>query len=202
MIALYIILGIILLICMFMLLRVKLIIRCEDELNVYLRFSFIKFNLLPEMSEIRKKKKKRKKKTKTSVSTENTENTEQKKEDGIIKKLWAIRKILLYTIEKFLGKLHFKFIRLSIVVGCENAASTALLYGATTQGVAYLIEILDNISNVDISKRSEISVRSDFINQKSSIDGKIVLYISVAHILYVLIHFLKQSVKSKLKMGE
>ena len=201
MIALYIILGIILLIGIIMFLRVKLIIRCEDDLKVYLRFLFIKFNLLPEMSKIPKKKKKRKKKT-ISAPTESTEKTEPKKEDGIVKKLWTIRKILLYTIEKFLGKLHFKFIRLNIVVGCENAASTALLYGATTQGVAYLIEILDNISNVDISKRSEISVRSDFINQKSSIDGKIVLYISVAHILYVLIHFLKQSIKSKLKMGE
>ena len=201
MIALYIILGIILLIGIIMFLRVKLIIRCEDELTVYLRFLFIKFNLLPEMSKIPKKKKKRKKKT-ISAPTESTEKTEPKKEDGIVKKLWTIRKILLYTIEKFLGKLHFKFIRLNIVVGCENAASTALLYGATTQGVAYLIEILDNISNVDISKRSEISVRSDFINQKSSIDGKIVLYISVAHILYVLVHFLKQSIKSKLKMGE
>ena len=108
--------------------------------------------------------------------------------------------MLLHAIEKFLGKVHFKFIRLNVVVGCENATSTALLYGAASQGVAYLIETLDNISNVDISKRSEISIWSDFVSQKSTLNGKIVLYISFAHILYVLMHFLKKMIKSK--MGE
>ena len=127
---------------------------------------------------------------------------EAKKDDGVVSKLWAMREILLHTISKFLGKLHFKLIRLNIVVASDNAASTALLYGATTQGVAYLIEILDTISNVDITKRSEISVRSDFISQKSSFEGKIVLYISVFHIIYVGIHFLKKLIKSKIKVEE
>ena len=201
MIALYILLGIILLIGILLILRVKLIISCDENLNVYLRFFLIKFNLFPEKPKKRRKKKKKNNQAK-SASAENTKSDEPNKEQSIVKKMWSIRKILLYTIEKFLGKLHFKFVRLNIVVGGDNAASTALLYGAASQGVSYLIEILDNISNVDISKRSEISIKCDFINQKSSIDGKIMLYISVAHILYVLIHFLKQSLKSKLKIGE
>lgn len=201
MIALYIILGIILLIGLLLLSRVKLIINFDADLKVYLRFLFIKFNLFPEPSKLPKKKRKKKKKEISASSRPaNDESSQKKKEDPLIKKLWSIREILLQTIERFLGKVHFKFIRLNVVIGCENAASTALLYGAASQGVAYLIETLDNISNVDISKRSEISVRSDFISQKSELNGKIELYISVVHIIYVIIHFLKKFLKSR--MGE
>ena len=201
MIALYIIFGIILLIGLLLLSRVRLIINFDADLNVYLRFLFIKFNLLPEPSKLPKKKRKKKKKEISASSRPaNDESSQKKKEDPLIKKLWSIRKILLQTIERFLGKVHFKFVRLNVIVGCENAAATALLYGAASQGVAYLIETLDNISNVDISKRSEISVRSDFISQKSELNGKIELYISVVHMIYVIIHFLKKFIKSK--MGE
>lgn len=202
MIALYIILGIILLICLILLLRVRLIINFENDLNVYFRLLFIKFSLYPEKTKFRfrKRKKKKKLKSNTSQHTSNQEET-QKKEESIVKRLWSIRSVLLHTIEKFLGKVHFKFVKLHVVVGCENAASTALLYGTASQGVAYLIEILDNISNVDISKNSDVSITSDFVSQKSSLTGKIVLYISVAHILYVLVQFLKQFIKSKMKNG-
>ncbi len=201
MIALYIILGIILLIGLLLLSRVRLIINFDADLKVYLRFLFIKFNLFPEPSKLPKRKRKKKKKEISASSrSANDESSQKKKEDPLIKKLWSIREILLQTIERFLGKVHFKFVRLNVIVGCENAAATALLYGAASQGVAYLIETLDNISNVDISKSSEISVKSDFISQKSELNGKIVLYISVVHMIYVIIHFMKKFIKSK--MGE
>ena len=199
--ALYIILGIILLIGLLLLSRVKLIVNFDDDLKVYLRFLFIKFNLFPEASKFPKfKRKKKKKGNALSSPPANDGNAQKKKDRSIVTRLWTIRQVLLQTIEKFLGKVHFKFVRLNVVVGCENATSTALLYGAASQGVAYVIEVLDNISNVDISKRSEISVRSDFISQKSELNGKIELYISVVHMIYVIIHFLKKFIKSK--MGE
>ncbi len=202
MIALYIILGIALLIGLILFLRARVIITYDESLRVDFRLAFFRMRLFPaKPKKIKKRKKKSKKATKAPVPTEKKDE-EAKKDDGVVSKLWALRRILLHTIEKFLGKLHFKLIRLNIVVAGDNAAATALLYGATTQGVAYLIEILDTISNVDITKRSEISVKSDFISQKSSFEGKIVLYISVAHIIYVGIHFLKKLIKSKMKVEE
>ena len=202
MIALYIILGIALLIGIILLLRLKLIIEYDIDLKVYLKFLFIKFSLFPEKPKKKRKSKKKKIKNKSEkINVTNTTDTD-KKDDSIVTRLWSIRKVLLYTIEKFLGKVHFKFVRLNIVVGGENAASTALLYGAATQGVSFLLEILNNISNVDISKNSDISVKSDFLSQKSSIIGKIILYISVAHLVYVFIHFLKNTIKSKMKTEE
>ena len=202
MIALYIILGITLLIGLILVLRVRLVINFDDDLCVYLRFLFFTYRIYPEKPKKSMPKRRKSKKSKNTKAEASTKSKEPKKEDTVVSKLWAIRKVLLTTIEKFLGKVHFKFVKLNAVVGCENAAATALLYGAVSQGVAYLIEVLDNISNVDISKRSEISVKSDFVSQKSSLDGKIVLYISVVHLLYVLAEFLKKMLKSKMKIGE
>ena len=198
----FIILGITLLIGLILVLRVRLVINFDDDLCVYLRFLFFKYRIYPEKPKKANSKRKKSKKSKNTKAEASTKSEEPKKEDTVVSKLWAIRKVLLTTIEKFLGKVHFKFVKLNAVVGCENAAATALLYGAVSQGVAYLIEVLDNISNVDISKRSEISVKSDFVSQKSSLDGKIVLYISVVHLLYVLAEFLKKMLKSKMKIGE
>ena len=202
MIALYIILGITLLIGLILVLRVRLVINFDDDLCVYLRFLFFTYRIYPEKPKKSMPKRRKSKKSKNTKAEASTKSEEPKKEDTVVSKLWAIRKVLLTTIERFLGKVHFKFVKLNAVVGCENAAATALLYGAVSQGVAYLIEVLDNISNVDISKRSEISVKSDFVSQKSSLDGKIVLYISVVHLLYVLAEFLKKMLKSKMKIGE
>lgn len=199
MIALFIILGIALLICVILLLRLKLVISCDENIKVYIKFLFFKINLYPKNN---KKQKKKKSKSKSPKPVPTKEKDEHEKENTALSKLWSMRKILLTTIEKFLGKLHFKFIRLNVVVGCENAAATALLYGAASQAVAYIIEVLDNISNVDISKMSDISVQSDFISQKTTVNGKIILKISVCHIIHVLLHFLKSIIKSKIKTEE
>ncbi len=194
MIALYIILGALLLISLILLLRVRVVINYEEILYVYLRVLCFKYRLYP-LKPIKAKRKK--KKQKEAPIKESKPEATDKKEDSIPKKLWVMREILLNTISRFLNKLHFKLIKLNVVVGCDNATATALAYGAVTQGISYLLETLDTISNVDISKRSQISVRSDFISQKSSFEGKIVLYISVAHILYVGWHFLKKYIKNK-----
>ena len=111
--------------------------------------------------------------------------------------LWQMKESILKLTEKFLGYLHFKFIRLKITVSCEDAAKTAIAYGLTTQGVSYILEILENISNIDVSKHSEIYVRSDFISQKSSFDGKIVLYIRVFAALKVAFSAVKEFFKAR-----
>lgn len=201
MIGLYITLGIALLIALILLVRAKVIITYNEDLTVYLRVLFFKVRLVPP-GEKKHKRKRKKQKNKGALESTGTKSENKNKKDGVASKLWALREVLLYTIEKFLGKLHFKFVRLNIVVASSNAATTALLYGAATQGVSYLLEVLENISNVDITKRSDISVRSDFLSEKSTLEGKIILYMSVAHLIYVGIHFLKKLFKSKIKVEE
>ena len=191
MIALYIVLGIALLIFAILITKIRFFICYEDDLRVFARIWFLKFNIVPSKEKKPKAKKAKKKKA-------ITESSEKKKDEkSIARKLWEMRSILTKIISKFLGKLHFKFLKLRINIACDNAAKTALLYAGANQGVAYIIEILRNVSNVDVSTHSDVSVNANFISQKSEFEGKIELYIRVLPLISVGLHAIKEYVKFK-----
>lgn len=184
----YVVGAIILFIALILALKVNIIVSYKEDLCVYLRILFIKIKLMPKKEKIKiKKDKKSKKKSESKPAAEG----EKKKGISPVKVVWEIREAILSLIKKSMNRLHFKFARLNIEIGCEDAAKTALVYGAVTQGVAYLLEILDNISNVEISRFSDINVSSNFISRKSKAECKITLYIRVFSALAVLIHLIK-----------
>ena len=191
MIALYIVLGIALLITAILLTKLRLIICYEDDLRVYAKILFLRFKIVPSKEKKPKVKKAKKKKEKTALPAK------KKEEKSIAIKLWEMRSVLIKIISKFLGKLHFKFLKLRINISCDNAAKTALLYAGANQGVAYIIEVLRNISNVDVSSHSDIFVGADFISQKSEFEGKIELYIRVLPLLSVGLHAITEYAKFK-----
>jgi len=186
----YIVGAIILFLVLLLSLKVNIIVSYKGELTVYFRVLFIKIRLFPKKLKLKERKKKVKKKKKEAPDTEAVqENTE--KDISPVKVVWEIREAVLSLADKCLGGLHFKFAKLNIEVGCSDASKTAIVYGTVVQGVAYLIEILDNISNVEISRFSNINVTSNFISQKSRAESKITLYIRVFSALKILIHLLK-----------
>lgn len=186
----YILLGIALLITLILITRVRVFICYDDAVRVYARLWFLKFNLIPGKVKEEKKRKKKKKKSDTSATQKPAE-----KKKSLAAKLWELRKVLTDVLAYFLGKLHFRFIKLHVIVACDNAAKTALLYAGANQGVTYIIEILRNISNVDVAKHSDVYVGSDFISLESSLEGKIELYIRVAPLILVGVHALKEYTK-------
>lgn len=192
----YVLLGIALLIILLLISRVRVFVCYDEGLRVYAKFLFVKVNIVPS-----KDKKQKKKKTKKTVIEEAPHEHEKlpeaKKEKSITKKLWEIKSVLAEVIRVFLGKLHFRFIKLRIRIACENAAKTALLYAGANQGTAYILEILRNISNVDVTKNSDIYVNADFISQESLFDCKVELYIRVAPLITVGIHALKEYIRFK-----
>lgn len=194
MIALYIVLGIALLICAILLTKIRVYICYDDTLSVYAKFWFIKFKIVPSKEKKQKTKKiKKQKKEKPDKALPE----EKKEEKSIVTKLWEMKSVLADVSTRFLGKLHFKFLKLRIDIGCDNAAKTALLYAGANQGVAYIIELLRNISNVDVSSRSDVCVNANFISLKSELQGKIELYIRVLPLLTVGLHAFKEYAKFK-----
>ena len=189
----YILLGIALLITLILFSKVRLFICYEDSLRIYAKFWFFKISIFP-------KKKKKKKKSPVQQRTPTTTTTTpqpQPKKESILKKLWKLRVVLVDLISQFLEKLHFRFIKLRILVACDNAAKTALVFSGASQGVAYIIGILSNISNVDVTKNSDVSVDADFISLESQFESKIELYIRVCSLISVGFHALKEYVKHK-----
>ncbi len=198
----YIVGAIILFLALLLSLKVNIIVSYKEELKVYLRVLFVRIRLYPKKVKL-KEKKKRKKKKKTPSPTEEIIPAGEGKELSPVKVVWEIREAVLSLAGKCMGGLHFKFARLNIEVGCSDAAKTALVYGTVVQGVAYLVEFLDSISNVEISRFSKVNVSSNFISQKSRAEGKITLYLRVFSAFKILIHTLKtyftyKSAKDKL----
>lgn len=181
MIIVYILLAIALLITFLLSAKVKLFIIYDDSLTVYAKYLFFRYSIVPgkdKSSSKRKSKKKRKNNApkKQSSEVQKPVASGKKNEKSIISKLFEVKEIIARFINKFFKKLHFKFIKLKIVVACENAAATALAYGAVTQGVSYILEMLNSVSTIETSKNSDISITSDFVSKKSEFQCNIELY--------------------------
>ena len=187
----YILLAIFLLLLLLLITKIKVYLCYDDSLRVYAEFLFFKFNIIPSKQR-KKKKKKSKKSNSTKANTpsnvKSNSVTNNSKEKSAIQKLFDVREALLALIKKFFKRLHFRFIVLKVNIGTDNAATTAILYGAVNQGVSYLLESLKSISKVDITSNSDISINADFLSQKSDFKAKIVLYLHVASLIHVGIH--------------
>ena len=61
----------------------------------------------------------------------------------------------------------------------EDAAKTAILYGAVSGSIALIVELIDSYTNLSRLKERSIIVESDFLSDKSEADISISLSISV-----------------------
>ena len=194
----YIVGAIVLLIALILSMKINLIVSYNNSIKVSLRFLFIKIKLFPKNEKSAKERRKAKKKKKTEAQPKPDEQ-EEVNGPSIIKVIWEIRETVHNLYRRCMGLLHIRFARLNVEIGCEDAAKTALVYGTVTQSVAYLIEYLDTISNVEISKLSQINIQSNFISRKSKAEAKIILYIRVISGIKLLFSALKAYLIFKFK---
>ena len=183
----YILMGIAFLLALILFIlfsKAKVVISYDDRLKIYAKFYFIKINLsIPDIihqSSIKTEKRRKK-----------FHEKEQKKGNPLpraIEETIAEIRILLDALIGLLHKIRFYFVRLRVDIGCDNAATTALVYAGVSQAIGYIIELLRSISNVDMSKHSDVSVNANFISQKSDVDAYIVLKVRV--IDYLIFDFL------------
>lgn len=103
--------------------------------------------------------------------------------------------VLAIFFERFAKRLHIKIARLKVNVATGDAASTAIMYGAVIQSVAYLIELMDRITNVDGLKKAEIDVTPDYLSEKSSLDLCFVFSLRVWHLFDILFGILIKAIK-------
>lgn len=201
----YVLLGIALLLILLFSSKVRLIINYDESLSVYAKFLFLKFNIISDEEKKPSRKKKKTAKAKSGKSKGEASKTpakEKKADKPLMTKLFELKEIILTLINKFFKKLHFKFIKLRIVIASDNAAKTALMYGGVTQGVSYILELLRSVSTVEIDKSSDISVTTDFLSQKSEFEGTVELYVRVFPVLVIGLDTIKNYIKYKSKTEE
>lgn len=222
--ALIVILSIALLIALLLSTKVLLHIRYEESLTVYLRVLFVKIRLYPSKKEkkkyphsmskrkaqkiknsLKKKQKGEPKKKKKRKSKE--KEKEPKEAPDLISILSIITSFVKSFLRLFAGSVRIRSSRLHIVVAAEDAADTAIAYGALTQAVNLLFPMLDGIKTFKhLPRGKELSVRADFLSDTPKIDADVELYIRVGSALKAVclaaIRAFKGAVKRQLRQLE
>ena len=158
-----------------------------------------------EKKAAKKAKKKAKKAALEEKARRSGKTITKKKRDlsDIVEIVKLVGELLSVFVGRFAKHLKIKVARLRITVASDEAAKTACMYGAVSQGVAYILELLDGVTNLDYEKEADVAVLVDFNAGKPSADIEISFAISVWQLLDILLRtggrFIAVSVKNKNK---
>ena len=201
-IALAIIFGITALFWLVLSVPIKLDLTVSDNnLSFLLRIGLFRISLFPASPrkirlrdyekarmEKRKKKKQKKKPAKKDSAAKKSEKKKEKKkysfsDIGALLR-FAIR-VLKILLAKFGQSLRIDLRELQIVVATEDAAQTALLFGAVSPAAAWLLSLSETHKNFHIRRGAPLSCRADFLAQKSSLSLHILFTIRPRQILSI-----------------
>lgn len=181
MIALYVILGILLLIFLLLLCPVTVRLDYTDKLSVMIRFLFLKFRISPpDKEKIEKDGKK-----KTAKTGMGKKDEKQKKEfwrtiyeeegfSGALHFLKGIADILKNAAQGILSHLVIRLLDVRLIIAGEDAANTAILYGGVCSAVFPLLSWICSCAKV---RKYNADIRPDFIAPKSQ--AEIALELSI-----------------------
>ena len=125
---------------------------------------------------------------------------EEKKRVPLTRQIERITRLLGRIVDRLHGTLTLRTRRVIVTVSTDDAAKTALLYGAVSAALAGLIEFLDrSVARVKTRGRDEIDVRADFVSGKSKAEIDLALSARVSGMLGILFTFLTSGVGKKRK---
>lgn len=108
--------------------------------------------------------------------------SEHSKTEGITEALG----IVWIFIKNFAKRLHVKIAYLKVNVSKDDAAGTAIAYGAAVQSVNYFIELLGNVTNIDKLEKADIEVNADYTGQRSTLELYFIFHLRVYKIIGLL----------------
>lgn len=188
-----IVLGAVLLfLILILLLRVQLIIRAKDSVVLELKILFLRFRLFPRKKKInpkdydprrierakRKAAKKAAKQLKKKQKREAQHEASPPEKMPLADKVRLVRALAGALIRRTRKHLKLHAARLHIRVATGDAATTAITYGAVSQGLSYLLTALDQVTKLKATP-PDVAVEADFIGERSEIDAKIIFSIRI-----------------------
>lgn len=201
------------LILLLLFLRPIVDIRYEEELKVTLKILFLKIPLAPKkekplkLSDFRidrfrrkrrkeqrkylynklKKKALLKKKAEQSVAEEKDEKPKRSLRENVAFVLDLIKLVVLRAMRKFGRYFRIDLYYLHVCVGGAEPDKTALTYGAITQSVSYLTELLDRHTNTHYPGKRDprVYVGADFLAEKTTLKAHLAFSIRVWQVLAV-----------------
>lgn len=154
--------------------RITVIFDYKDDLILTVKYLFITIMKIPaDKPKKEKKPKKAKKSSKKTTEPENPEKTEEKpKKKPALADILEVAKLAVNSVGKPLKKIIKRTIiahlSLNISVGGEDAAKTAISFGATNFAVGSALGWLDTFFT--LKKPDDINITADFASEETKID--------------------------------
>ena len=200
MIALYIFAVLLLLIAAVLLLPVSVYLEYNNDFFFSFKFAGIK------VFEPKKAKKKTTQKT-VSQGKDKKENQfktsfeilkDKKGFSGAVKEIFILLKDCLEHLGFLLKTFKFRKVEFNLTVATENAAKTAIEYGALCSAIYPTLSFFQSIGNV---KYKKINVKSDFESKKPSFDFSILINLQIIFLIITAFKVYKEYKKFSIRNG-
>ena len=84
---------------------------------------------------------------------------------------------------RFFGKLHVQVAHIHIRVGSDDAATTAIIYGAMYQSMSFLMADLQRITHMDDLDKADILLVPDFTSDRITYDANITFRLTLGNVV-------------------
>ena len=209
---LWIALGIFLFFFFIFIIPIHITVGFTESVSVMIRILFLKIPILPKEKNKKKKKTKKEKKSKKEKKPKEKKKKEKKPEDEGKKKkkkisandIVGLVRVLLNVIVALFKRLGRNFkIRVyayEICVASEEAAKTAVMYGAVKSLSETIFLRLQDSINFKIVKKAPVGIYVDFLEEKFKANVKIDFSISIAGVFGILFAAIGEFIRSFIKM--
>lgn len=143
-----------------------------------------------ERAQLKKQKKEQKKKNESVAGS-------AKPKRSILGIVSIVKALVEELPPRLLRRLKIKLHRAVVTVASPDAARTAVLYGAVSQALAYIVAFIDHKSRLVYADDAEVTVNVDFLAEKPSADVKISISLRVWHVFDLALTALKTYMKNK-----
>ena len=140
----------------------------------YKKFSIEKFRKMRRKQERKLRQKKRqdekkaqKNKPKEEISAAENEKPKKSVKENINFVISLFKNIVCVILKKFYKYIRCDIYRFYVRVASEDAAKTAVVYGAVSQSVSYVMTLLGNTSHTKMVGSASVIVEPDFTSEKS-----------------------------------
>ena len=203
MIALYIVLGILLLLFLILMLRVEVLALYSESLTLILKVLFVRITLISPDKEPKEKKKKKPKKKPAKKPAEQQPDGEKKKKQsafsklkekkglsGIVSLLTQVAKIAVGTLTGLFSHIVIKKMDIGIALSGEDASATAVNYGRLCSVVYPAVDV---IVAATVCRDYNVSIEPVFnSDQKTSVTADVHAYLRV---IFAVAEAIKAAVK-------
>lgn len=161
---------------------VRLHIVVGDDVSVEWRVLFMRKPLYPAPPKKKKKKKAAKKEQTKKATPKKREITAH----DVIDMLRSAAEVFGELLSKLRRRMKILLIKLNVKIGTDEAAKTAVIYGAAANACDELLEIMRRYTKFR-EKSGAVNVEADFTSEKTDFDAEAELSASVIGIFGVLL---------------